>query len=181
MLPIIGALISSGLSLIGNAVAVKGKEWVKDKTGVDLDEGATKIPPEDLAKLRQAEMEHEEELLKIKQEDNRISADLEKAYIADVQNARGMQTAALSQEDLFSKRFVYYFSIGWSLFGAAYISALTFVPIPKDNQRFADTIVGFLLATIIAAMFNFFYGSSRSSQQKDNTVSQAIAKIGDSK
>ena len=34
------------------------------------------------------------------------------------------------------------------------------VEIPKENIRFADTIVGFLLGTIIATMFGFFYGNS---------------------
>ena len=181
MLPIVGALISGGLSLIGNALEVKGKEWIKDKTGVELDIGATKVSPEEMSKLRQAEMIHEEELLKIKQDDNRIQVELEKAYLADVQSARGMQIEALKQDDLFSKRFLYYFSIAWSAFAMVYILVMTLAPIPVDNQRFADTILGFLLATIVATMFNFIYGSSRSSQQKDNTVSQAIAKIGESR
>ena len=37
--------------------------------------------------------------------------------------------------------------------------------IPKENIRFADTILGFLLGTIISAIIQFFYGSSLGSKK----------------
>lgn len=96
--------------------------------------------------------------------------DMEKAYLADVQNARAMQVAALSQDDLFSKRFVYYFAAAWSLFSMVYFIAVTFWP-PKDaGQRIADTILGVLIASVIGVMFAYFYGTTRSSQAKTNII-----------
>lgn len=175
MLPaILKPLIAGGLNLIANAALAKGKEWVKDKTGVDIDKAS--LSQEDLLKLQQYEMEHEEELLRLKLEDNRIEAELEKAYLADKQNARNMQVAALLQNDLFSKRFVYYLAIFWSFCGALYIGFITFGNIPEDNVRFADTILGFLLGTIISQILQFFYGSSRSSQNKDETLKSIVDK-----
>jgi hypothetical protein len=180
MLPaLLQPLLASGLNLVGNAVLAKGKEWVEEKTGVDLNKAS--LDKDDLNKLQQFELEHEEELLKLKVEDNKISAELEKEYLKDVQNARSMQMAALNQDDLFSKRFIYYLAIFWSIGGALYIAAITFFVIPEANTRFADTILGFLLGTIIAQILSFFYGSSSSSQRKDGLLKAVAEKKGDSK
>lgn len=94
----------------------------------------------------------------------------EELSINDKISARTMQGAALGQDDLFSKRFVYYFSIFWSIASATYIGFITFGTIPIENTRFADTILGFLLGTAIAGMFSFFYGSSSSSKNKDAII-----------
>ena len=169
MIPLIlKPLLASGLSLLSNAVMAKGKEWLQEKTGVDIDKAS--LSPEDLANLRQFEMDHEEELLRIKQEDNKLEAAVEMAYLADVGNARDLQIAALKQNDVFSKRFLYFFTIGWSLFVGIYIVGITFGNIPEKNIRFADTILGVLLGTVLAGMFGFFYGSSQSSKSKDETL-----------
>jgi hypothetical protein len=39
--------------------------------------------------------------------------------------------------------------------------------IPEGNERFADTILGFLLGTMVASMFSFLLGSSMGSRLKD--------------
>jgi hypothetical protein len=93
-------------------------------------------------------------------------ADLSKAYLADVANARAMQVAALGQEDRFSKRFVYYLAAAWSLFAMGYFCAVTFVPLPPAGQRVADTILGVLISSVIGVMINYFYGSTKGSQLK---------------
>lgn len=90
--------------------------------------------------------------------------------LADRMDARDMQKVALQQEDLFSKRFIFYFAAAWSLFTMAYIVLITMVPLGDNNQRFADTILGFMLGTLIATILNFFYGSNRQSQTKDTTL-----------
>lgn len=102
--------------------------------------------------------------------------ELEKLAYQDRADARAMQVAALQSGDRFSKRFVYYFAIAWSLFAFAYLALITFADIPTANIRFADTVLGFLLGTVLAGMFGFFYGSSagneRRSEQQD--IQQAI-------
>ena len=99
-------------------------------------------------------------------------ADLEKSYLLDIQNARQMQIAALSQDDLFSKRFVYYFAIFWSVFSMAFFTAVTFLPIQGFGQRIADTILGVLVSTIITGIFHYMYGSTRGSAAKTEMIAR---------
>lgn len=173
MLPVlIKSLVAGGLNLVANAAMAKGKEWIEEKTGVDLSK--SELSSEDYVRLQQFEMDHEEELLRLKQEDNRIAAEVEKAYIADKQDARSMQKVAITSEDKFVRRFVYYFAIVWSVIAATYIGFITFSEIPKENLRFADTILGFLLGTVLAGMFGFFYGSSKGSQDKTDMIAKGI-------
>lgn len=175
MLPIVATLLSNGLNLLGNAVLAKGKDWVSEKTGIDLSK--PELTSADFTALRQAEMEHEEELIRLRQTDDQLSLQYLKEGLASDQDARKMQIQALSQEDNFSKRFIYYFAIAWSTFCTLYILGITFIDIPQANVRFADTILGFLLGTIISQMFSFFYGSSKSSQGKDKMLSTVINEI----
>jgi hypothetical protein len=173
MLPaILVPLLSQGLNLLGNAVLAKGKDWVKEKTGVDLDKAS--LSQEDYVKLKQFEMDHEEELIRLRQEDDKLGFEIEKAYLEDTQSARNMQVAALNQTDVFAKRFVYYFAIFWGFMACGYIGAITFGHIPEGNIRFADTILGFILGTIMAQIIAFFYGSSKSSQSKDDVIHGVI-------
>jgi len=168
-------ILTQGLNLVANAALKKGKKWVQEKTGVDLDQ--PELTPEDFVKLKQFEMDHEEELIKLRQEDDKLSFEIEKAYLEDVANARGMQMVALSQEDLFSKRFIYYFAIGWSIFCALYIGFITFGEIPEANVRFADTILGFTLGTLIAQIFSFFFGSSMGSKRSGDTIREVVKNV----
>ena len=70
MIPaLITPLLTQGLGLLANAVMAKGKDWVEDKTGVKLDQPLT---TEDTIKLRQFELEHEAELMKIRLEDKHL-------------------------------------------------------------------------------------------------------------
>jgi len=94
--------------------------------------------------------------------------DLEKlkADYANTADARAMQVAALNQSDVFSKRFTMYLTAFWSIAAAIYIGFITFSVIPDKNVRFADTILGFILGTVIATMLNFWFGSSIGSKEK---------------
>jgi len=168
-------ILAQGLNLVANAALVKGKQWVKEKTGVDLEEG--NLSSEDFLKLKQFELDHELELTKLQQEDNKLEVEIEKAYLADVASARTMQVAALQQEDKFSKRFIYYFAIFWAVIVSLYIYGITFENIPEENVRFADTILGFILGTVVAQIVAFFYGSSRSSQRKDEFIGGVIKNV----
>lgn len=87
--------------------------------------------------------------------------------VQDRGNARAMATVALQSEDPFVRRFTYYFIMAWSIFAMVVIPCMIFAKIPQENIRFADTILGFLLGTIIASMFAFLLGSSFGSRLKD--------------
>lgn len=113
----------------------------------------------------------DQERLAAEAEMERIGLEREQAYLQDTQNARQMQVAALQHDDVFSKRFIYWFAIVWSLFAMTFMLTVTLADIPEPNQRMVDTILGFLLGTAIAGIFNFFLGTSVSSRHKDTTIS----------
>lgn len=97
-------------------------------------------------------------------------------YLDDKDSARKMQSAALSQDDLFSKRFVYYFIAFWSLFAVIFMICVTFMTIPKDNASNVSIILGFLLGTAVASIFSFLLGSTQSNKNKDATITALITK-----
>ena len=78
--------------------------------------------------------------------------------LENVKDARDMQKEALKQNDVFSKRFLYYLSTFWSLIAASYFFFATFTPVLND--KIADIILGFLLGSVVGVMMNFFYGDS---------------------
>jgi hypothetical protein len=85
----------------------------------------------------------------------------------EMANARAMQTKAMDSDDSFVRRYVYYFITAWSIFSMIFIPSIVFMDIPDGNERFADTILGFLLGTMVASMFSFLLGSSLGSKNKD--------------
>ena len=156
MLPIVASivsnLISQGLPKVADAVLDKGVEAVEQKLGMKLKpEG--EATPEDNAKLKEAAMKHEEFMAEID--------------LKNMQGAREMHLKAMDSDDPLVRRFVYYFIAFWSLLSATYIGFITFGNIPEDNIRFADTILGFVLGTMVASMFQFLLGSSIGSRKKD--------------
>lgn len=114
--------------------------------------------------------------LKAKQADYDYQVSMATVDRKDRDSARKMQETALTQDDKFSKRFIYYFAIFWSTFSAIYISFITFANIPPNNVRFADTILGLLIGTGVTQMFNYFYGSTSSSKAKDSTIYNMASK-----
>lgn len=100
--------------------------------------------------------------------DKNITTQEEKLQLAneDRASARELQKVAFSQDDKFTKRAIYYLAFFWSVAAVAYIFFVSFFKIPENNQRLVDTITGFLLGTIIAAIINFFFGSSHGSKLK---------------
>jgi hypothetical protein len=144
------------ISKVGIPLVSKG---IKALTGIDIE--SKELTAEDKQKILDSQIE----IMKI---------DFEKLKL-DYQNtndARDMQKVALQQDDIFSKRFVYYLASFWSFVCVIYIFFITFGNIPSDNIRFADTILGFLLGTIIATIINFFLGSSKGSADKQDFINQ---------
>ena len=169
MLPIIASIVSmlsgKGLDLISSAIdggAYKAVELIESKTGIKMD--GSELNNEQVAKLRELEISSKIELerlaLENKKEDNRANEAIVNAQVDEYANSRNLQIEALRQDDKFNKRFIYYFAIFWSVFAVVYLTGITFIEIPKENVRFADTTVGFLLGTIVATLIGFFYGNS---------------------
>ena len=156
MLPIIASIVSgliqNNMHKVADAVIDKGVDYVQDKMGITLKpEGeATK---EDYAKWSAEAAKHEE-----------FMAEMD---LKNMQGARDMQLKAMESDDPLVRRFVYFFIAGWSILSATYIGFITFVEIPESTIRVTDTILGFVLGTMVASMFQFLLGSSLGSRAKD--------------
>ena len=150
-------LISQGAGKLGDMLmgAAKDKvvETIADKLGVEPKEEAIEqhltAHPEEMVKLEQVDMQKME------------------LQLQEMQSARNMQLEAMKSSDPFVRRFVYFFIAFWSIWSAVMLPFMVFGDIPPDNVRFADTILGFLLATMIGSMFGFLLGSSLGSKEKD--------------
>jgi hypothetical protein len=95
-----------------------------------------------------------------------IALDMLKVDLENVKSAREMQTkiATSKNSTQLAKNYVYYIASFWSVITAAYIFMITFFEVA--NTRAADTVLGFLLGTIIATIINYFFGSSQGSKAK---------------
>lgn len=157
MLPIVAGIVSTliqnNLPKVAQAVVDKGLDYVQEKTGVEL---KPDMSTEDITRLRERAMQHEEFMV---EQANKNTAD-----------ARAMQIAALINGNGISRSFVYVLATFWSIVAAGYIFLITMVKIPTDNVRFADTVLGFILATVVATILNFFFGSSAGSKAKQETI-----------
>jgi hypothetical protein len=156
---VLGALLKNNLPGVAQAVLDKGLGYVEEKLGVEL---KPEMTPEEIARIQTEALKHEE--FKIEQSNKNTS------------DARAMHVAALAQDDVFAKRFSLYLATFWSLAAVLYIGFVTFGEIPLANVRFADTILGFLLGTIIATIMNFFFGSSIGSKDKDEINKKLFSK-----
>jgi membrane protein required for beta-lactamase induction len=94
----------------------------------------------------------------------------------DRDSARHMQETALNQDDKFAKHFIYWFAWFWSVGSMAYFFAITFGQVPASGKDFGNIILGFLLGTAVATIISFFYGSSKSSKDKTDTLSKELLK-----
>lgn len=156
MLPIVASivanLINNGMHKVADAVIDKGVDAVQEKLGIELKpEG--EATPEYNDKLKAEAMKHEEFMAELDEKSR--------------QRATEMQMKAMDSSDPLVRRFVYVFIAFWSVFAVIFIPSLIWAPIPDSGQRYADTILGYVMGTIVTSMFAFLLGSSQGSRMKD--------------
>jgi hypothetical protein len=76
--PLARDLFANGLSLLGNAVLAKGKEKVEETLGIKLPDENKSLTPEQAAHLREVEADHEERLLELGIEKEKIKLEGER-------------------------------------------------------------------------------------------------------
>ncbi len=175
MAPIIAALLSKGLGLVANAVLAKGKDFVKDKTGIDLEKDS--LSDQDVIALKKYEMEHEEELMRLRIEDNRLDVELQKLVLADVQSARDLQArvAESPHASRLNKNIAPILAIttivaAFFLFFWIMIKGVAVDPQHKDIMIY---ILG-VLSAIITQIFSYYFGSSTGSKTKTDQIDKYL-------
>ena len=156
MIPLIGAIVSSlianKLPGVANAVIDRGIDYVSDKLGIPLKPDMT---PEEIQKIREAAMKHEEFMV-------------EQEY-KDIADARDMQKEAYKQEDIWTKRFLPGLTVLLIVLASFFIYFVTFGTIPPENMNFVGGFVEFI-KVVFATVVGFWYGSSNGSVRKTNLL-----------
>ncbi len=171
---IITPLLGNGLNLVANAVLAKGKKVVEEKLGVEL---KPDMSPEDLAKIQIAQMEHEEELLKLRLEEDKLDlAELE-MLLKDTNDARVRETQIVTSDKapLLNKLITPILALGllgitFTLFGIVLFQASPIDPSRKDILIY---ILG-VLSAVATQVVSYYFGSSQSSKDKTEALKEAM-------
>ena len=171
---IITPLLGNGLNLVANAVLAKGKKVVEEKLGVEL---KPDMSPEDLAKIQIAQMEHEEELLKLRLEEDKLDlAELE-MRLKDTNDARVRETQIVTSDKapLLNKLITPILALGllgitFTLFGIVLFQASPIDPSRKDILIY---ILG-VLSAVATQVVSYYFGSSQSSKDKTEALKEAM-------
>lgn len=147
---LVAPLLAQGLNLLANAAMAKGKEWVEEKTGVNLDQP---LSAEDTLKLRQYEMDHAEELLRLRVEDKRLD-------LADVQSARDMNTRINESAN------ATWLSKNVPAVLALIVVVVGFILLGTTRDADVRTAVVGLMTLVLG----FYFGSTSSSRTKDDII-----------
>jgi hypothetical protein len=143
---ILKSVVPGLATAVGGPLAGIAIQAIADKLGVDPSENAIvqhlTSNPEDAIKLKEI--------------------DVEKLRLlhANTADARAMNVAAMNSKDWFVSHFNPMLATFWSVVSAVYIAFITFATIPENNVRFADTVLGFILGTVVATLINFYFGSA---------------------
>lgn len=174
MLPIVTALLGKGLNLVANAVMAKGKDWVENKLGVELKPDMTS---EDYAKLQIATMQHEEELLKLKLEDNKLDLQELDMRLKDTDSARNRETQIATSEKapLLNKVVTPVLALGVTALTFILFGILLFDDSPVEPSR-KDILVYVLgaLTAISTQVISYYFGSSIGSKDKSAQLDKVL-------
>ncbi len=174
MIPIVGALLGQGLNLVANAVMAKGKDWVENKLGVELKPDMTS---EDYAKLQIAQMQHEEELLKLKLEDNKLDLQELEMRLKDTSSARSREVEIATSEKapLINKIVTPVLALGVTAITFVLFGFLMFDSTPVEPSR-KDVLVYVLgaLTAISTQVISYYFGSSVGSKDKSAQLDKVL-------
>jgi hypothetical protein len=171
---ILTPLLGNGLNLVANAVLAKGKDFVEKKLGVEL---KPNMSSEDLARVQIAQMEHEEELLKLRLEEDKLDlAELE-MLLKDTNDARVRETQIVTSDKapLLNKLITPILALGllgitFTLFGIVLFQASPIDPSRKDILIY---ILG-VLSAVATQVVSYYFGSSVGSKEKTDAMKEAM-------
>lgn len=167
-------LLANGLGLVANAVMAKGKDYVEKKLGVELKPDMT---ADEIIRLKTAEMEHEEELLKLKLEENKLDLQELELFLKDTNSAREreVQIVTSSQAPLLNKIVtpvlaLTLLTLTFILFGFVMFDNNPVEPTRKDILIY---ILG-VLSALSTQITSYYFGSSQGSKDKGDQLKEIM-------
>ena len=171
---ILTPLLGNGLNLVANAVMAKGKDYVEKKLGVEL---KPDMSSEDLAKIQIAQMEHEEELLKLRLEEDKLDlAELElRLKDTDSAREREVQISTSDKAPLLNKIVTPVLALSILLLTFVLFGVVMFDDTPVEASR-KDILIYILgvLSAIASQIVSYYFGSSQSSKDKTDALKEAM-------
>ena len=171
---ILTPLLGNGLNLVANAVLAKGKDYVEKKLGVEL---KPDMSSEDLAKIQIAQMEHEEELLRLRIEEDKLDlAELElRLKDTDSAREREVQISTSDKAPLLNKIVTPVLALSILLLTFVLFGVVMFDDSPVEASR-KDILIYILgvLSAIASQIVSYYFGSSQSSKDKTDALKEAI-------
>jgi len=168
--PILKPLLANGLTLVANAVLAKGKKAVEEKLGVEL---KPDMSADDIIRLKTAEMEHEEELLRLRIEENKLDLAEFELRLKDTDSAREreVQISTSDKAPLLNKIVTPVLAL--TLLGMTFFlfGVVMFDNAPVDPSR-KDILIYVLgvLSTVATQVISYYFGSSAGSKAKDDML-----------
>ena len=171
---ILTPLLGNGLNLVANAVLAKGKKVVEEKLGVEL---KPDMSSEDLAKVQIAQMEHEEELLRLRIEEDKLDlAELElRLKDTDSAREREVQISTSDKAPLLNKIVTPVLALSILMLTFVLFGVVMFDDSPVEASR-KDILIYILgvLSAIASQIVSYYFGSSQSSKDKTDALKEAI-------
>lgn len=198
-IPLVGAALAAiapelakrGLDLLSGVFrgavdqgADKVSELIREKTGIDITAAAeNKLTEDQWIKLKEFELEHQEQLLAYRQSIDAHELEMERLRVEDSISARNTQAKRDDSQDVFVRRFTYYYAILITLLTFVFIFLAIFGPalfktaLPDQSWRVIDTVLGFLLGVGLSAIIQFYYGSSQGSRNKQEQLRELTSQL----
>jgi hypothetical protein len=174
LVSILTPLLGNGLNLVANAVMAKGKDYVEKKLGVEL---KPDMSSEDLAKIQIAQMEHEEELMRLRIEDDKLDLAELQMLLKDTNDARQreVQIANSDKAPLLNKIVTPVLALSILLLTFALFGVVMFNDTPVEASR-KDILIYILgvLSAIASQIVSYYFGSSQGSKDKSDALKEAI-------
>jgi hypothetical protein len=172
--PLLQPLLANGLGLVANAVLAKGKKVVEEKLGVEL---KPDMSPEDLAKIQMAQMEHEEELMRLRIEEDKLDlAELE-LRLKDTDSARDREVSIATSDKapLLNKIVTPVLALAILLLTFVLFGVVMFDNTPVESSR-KDILIYILgvLSAISTQIVSYYFGSSQGSKDKSDQLKEAL-------
>ena len=171
---ILTPLLGNGLNLVANAVMAKGKDYVEKTLGVSL---KPDMSPEDLVKVQIAQMEHEEELLKLRLEEDKLGLVELELRLKDSDSARDreVQISTSDKAPLLNKIVTPVLALSILLLTFALFGVVMFNDTPIEASR-KDILIYILgvLSAIASQIVSYYFGSSAGSKEKTEALKGAM-------
>lgn len=163
---ILAALAKAGLTGLASAVLAKGQEVIEDKLGVSLEQEVK--TEEGLIKLKQLEFEHQEFLINAAQAADVRDLDYFKEEVAEKNSARARDAEFIKAGKYNIRADVMF------ILAIVIVCALVWMVWKNDSiNEYLKGIVTLVLGRFLGYIdniYNFEFGTTRSSRQKDNTI-----------